>query len=313
MALDTIPLWLPLLLVLPLLLLMKKKVDERSSKNHSPSPPKLPIIGNLHQLGVLRHQSMWQLSKKYGSVMLLQLSGIRTIIISSVEATREVLKVHDLVCCSKPPLACSKVFSYNYRDMAFSPYGDYWREIRKICVLELFSMKKVQCYQFIREEEVALLMDSISHYASFATPIDLSDKLFALTTSITFRIGFGKSFCRSGLDNERFQAVVHEVESMIGSYNASEFFPFMGWIIDTLSGRFKRLERVFHELDSLFQQVIDLHLDLERTKPEHEDIIDVLLRIEREQAESGDVARFTKHNIKVVLLVSCQSFTNPMF
>ena len=77
MAPDTIPLWLPLLLVLPLLLLMKKKMDERSSKNLPPSPPKLPIIGNLHQLGVLPHQSMWQLSKKYGSVTLLKLSGIR--------------------------------------------------------------------------------------------------------------------------------------------------------------------------------------------------------------------------------------------
>ena len=86
---------------------------------------------------------MWQLSKKYGSMMLLQLSGIRTVIISSVEVAREVLKVNDLACCSRPPLACSKVFSYNYRDMALSSYGDYWREIRKICVLELFSVKRV--------------------------------------------------------------------------------------------------------------------------------------------------------------------------
>ena len=44
MALDTIPLWLPLLLVLPLLLLMKKKMDEWSSKNLPPSHSKLPII-----------------------------------------------------------------------------------------------------------------------------------------------------------------------------------------------------------------------------------------------------------------------------
>ncbi|XP_050276491.1 cytochrome P450 71B9-like [Quercus robur] len=302
MALDTIPLWLPLLLVLALLLLMKKKMDERCSKNLPPSPPKLPIIGNLHQLGVLPHQSMRQLSKKYGSVMLLQLSGIRTVIISSAEAAREVLKVNDLACCSRPPLACSKVFSYNYRDITFSPYGDYWREIRKLCVLEFFSVKSVQFYEFIREEEVALLVDSISHYASSATPINLSEKLFALTASITFRIGFGKSFRGSGLDNDKFQAMVDEAVSVIGSYNASEFFPFVGWIIDTFSGRFKRLERVFHELDTLFQQIIDLHLDPERTKPKHEDIIDVLLRIEREQVESGNAARFTKHNIKAVIM-----------
>ena len=76
-------------------------------------------------------------------MMLLQLSGIITVIISSVEVAREVLKVNDLARCSRPPLACSKVFSYNYRDMALSPYGDYWREIRKICVLELFSVKRV--------------------------------------------------------------------------------------------------------------------------------------------------------------------------
>ena len=312
MALDTIPLWLPLLLVLPLLLLIKKKMDERCLKNLPPSPPKLPIIGNLHQLGVLPHQSMWQLSKKYGSVMLLQLCGIRTVIISSAEVAREVLKVNDLACCSRPPLACGKVFTYNYRDMVLSPYGDYWREIRKICVLELFSVKRVQSYQFIREEEVDLLVDSISHYASSATPIDLSEKLFALTASITFKIAFGKSFRKSGLDNERFQAMVDEVISMIGSYNASELFPFVGWIIDTFSGRFKRLKRHFHELDTLFQQIIDLHLDPERTKPEHEDIIDVLLRIEREQVESGDAAWFTKHNIKAVMLVSYQSFISPM-
>ena len=99
--------------------------------------------------------------------------------------------------------------------------------------------------------------------------------------------------------------MVDEVMSMIGSYNASELFPFVGWIIDTFSGRFKRVKRVFHELDTLFQQIIDLHLDPKRTKPEHEDIIDVLLRIEREQVESGDADRFIEHNIKAVILVSC--------
>ena len=242
-------------------------MDEQSSKKClPPSPPKLPIIGNLHQLGELPHQSLWQLSKKYGPVMLLQLGGIPSVVISSAEATREALKVQDLACCSRPPLASSRRLWYDYRDMGFSPYGDYWREIRKICVLELFSVKRVQSYQFIREEEVAFLVDSIAHSSSSSTPVDLSEKLFSLTASVTFRIGFGRSFRGSDLDNERFQELIHEAEAMLGSFNASEYFPFLGWIVDRFSGRFQRLQRIFHELDNFFQHVIDLHLNPKRTK-----------------------------------------------
>ncbi|GMY26350.1 cytochrome P450 71B34-like [Fagus crenata] len=294
---------LSLLLVLPLLFLMKKRMDDRNTqkKGLPPSPPKLPIIGNLHQLGQLPHQSLWKLSKKHGPVMLLQLGGKPAVILSSAEAAREALKVHDLASCSRPLLASSKRLSYNYKDMAFAPYGDYWREMRKICVLELFSLKRVQSYQFIREEEVALLVNSISHSSSSATPVDLSEKLASLTASITFRIAFGTSFRGSDLDNERFHGMVHEAEAMLGSFNASNYFPFVGWVMDRFSGRFQRLERIFHELDNFFEHVIDLHLNPLRTKQKHEDIIDVLLRIEREQTLSG-AARFTKDNIKAVLL-----------
>ena len=320
MALDVIPMWLPLLLILSLLLLMKKKINiDRSTqkKGLPPSPPKLPIIGNLHQHGELPHQSLWQLSKKYGPVMLLQLGGIPTVILSSAEAAREALKVHDLACCSRPPLANSRRLSYNNRDIAFAPYGDYWRQVKKICVLELFCVKRVQSYQYIREEEVALLVNSISLSSSCATPIDLSEKLFALTASVTSRIAFGKSFRGSDLDNERFQEVVHEAESMLGSFNASEYFPFWGWIIDKFSGRFQRLERIFHELDNFFEHVIDLHLNPHKTKQEHEDIIDVLLRTETEQTEFGAVP-FTKDNIKAILMVIklsifCPIVINPIY
>jgi hypothetical protein len=319
MALNSIPMWLllSLLLVLPLLFLMKKKMNDRTTqkKGLPPSPPKLPIIGNLLQLGQLPHQSLLQLSKKYGPVMLLHLGGIPTVVLSSAEAAREALKVHDLACCSRPPLASSRRLLYNYRDMGFAPYGDYWREVRKICVLELFSVKRIQSYQFIREEEVAFLVNSISHSSSSATPVDLSEKLFALTASVTFRIAFGKSFRGSDLDNERFQEVVHEAEAMLGSFNASEYFPTVGWIIDKFSSRFQRLERIFHELDNFFEHVIDLHLN-PQTKKEHEDIIDVLLKIEREQTKFG-AAQFTKDNIKAILMVIklpifCHIVINPI-
>ncbi|WZZ34315.1 hypothetical protein YC2023_017716 [Brassica napus] len=50
------------------------------------------------QRGELPHQSLWKLLKKYGHVMLLKL----TIIISSPETEKQVLRDHDLYCCSSP-------------------------------------------------------------------------------------------------------------------------------------------------------------------------------------------------------------------
>lgn len=306
MALDALSLLLLFLLLLPLMFIMQRKIKiERKNKhNHPPGPPKLPIIGNLHQLGALPHQSLCQLAKRYGPVMLLHLGGVPTLVISSAEAARVVLKVNDLNSCSRPPLVGARILTYNYLDIGFTPYSDYWREMRKICVLELFSTKRVRSYWSIREEEVDSLISSISQSSASATPVDLTEKLYSLTASIIFRIAFGTSFQGSGFNHHKFYEVVHDAEAMLGSYSAAEFVPYVGWIIDRLSGLHQRFERTFHELDHFFQKVIDNHLSSDRiTEKDHEDIVDVLLKIVREQTES-EAVRYYHNNIKAILLVS---------
>ncbi|XVF02586.1 hypothetical protein REPUB_Repub04eG0187400 [Reevesia pubescens] len=301
MGLFTSLIWLPFLL-LPLFLLFKKKTDQvkKEHKRLPPSPPKLPILGNLHQFGALPHSSLSQLSRKYGPVLLLQLGRIPLVVISSAEAAREVLKVNDLACCSRPPIAGAGKLTYNYLDVAFSPYSEYWRELRKICVLELFSVKSVKSFRFVREDEVRSVMDSISLSSTSATPVNVTEKIFALTGSITFRTAFGKCFQKSDFDRTKFYELVHDAEIVAGRFSREECFPGVGWILDRVNGHHKRVERVFHELDTLFQQVIDDHLKPGRTK-QNEDIIDVMLGIEKEQIEDGH-AWLTKNHIKALLL-----------
>ncbi|KAK8481822.1 hypothetical protein V6N11_032988 [Hibiscus sabdariffa] len=161
---------IPFLLLLSSLLLIINKLTTKKGKL-PPSPPKLPLLGNLHQLGAFPHRSTWELSKKYGPIMLLRLGSTPTIVVSSAETAKEILKTHDLECCSRPPLTGPKRLSYNFQDIGFVPYGNYYREVRKICITELFSMKKVQYFQSVRKEEVDLLIKSISESATLASRI----------------------------------------------------------------------------------------------------------------------------------------------
>ena len=92
----------PPLLLLLFINLKEKAAANRKKGNFPPTPPKLPTIGYLHQLVKLPHKSLWRLSELYGPVISLSLGHIETIVISYVETTRALLKIHDLQSCNKP-------------------------------------------------------------------------------------------------------------------------------------------------------------------------------------------------------------------
>ncbi|XP_061336914.1 cytochrome P450 71A1-like [Gastrolobium bilobum] len=117
------------------------KLKRKNNYNLPPSPPKLPIIGNLHQLGTLPHRSFQTLSKKYGPLMLLQLGQTKTLVVSSADMAREITKTHDVAFSNRPESTAAKFLLYGYKDIGFAPYGEEWRQKKKICVLELLSQK----------------------------------------------------------------------------------------------------------------------------------------------------------------------------
>ncbi|WRX13384.1 Cytochrome P450 - like 10 [Theobroma cacao] len=69
-------------------------------------------------------------------------------------------------------------------------------------------------------------------------------------------MAFGTSFQKSAFhDNDRLEEMLREAMVVLGSFFASEYFPYVGCIVDRLTGLHGRLERVFHKLDGLFEQV----------------------------------------------------------
>ena len=103
---------------------LKPKANGSASRL-PPGPPKLPLIGNLHLLiGTEPHRYLARLAQKYGPVMHMQLGEVPTVVISSPEGAKEVMKTHDSIFSERPYLYAAEMLTYNFKDIAFSR-GEY--------------------------------------------------------------------------------------------------------------------------------------------------------------------------------------------
>ncbi|KAM7514083.1 hypothetical protein LguiA_003666 [Lonicera macranthoides] len=290
---------IPLLLALPLFFLfLISRVRKNGAKPPPPGPRGLPFIGNLHQLdNSFLQRQLWKLSEKYGPLMSLRLGSLPTVIVSSAKMAKEIMKTHDLVFCSRPALLGQQKLSYNGVDVALSPYNDYWREMKKIVVLHLFTSKRVQSFRPIREDEVSRMIKKVSELAVSSKLVNLSEILVSLTSTIICRVAFSKRF-DEGYEGSRFQGLLRECQNVMASFYISDHFPMMGWL-DRVSGLLARLDKNFKEMDLFYQELIDEHLDPERRSSTREDIIDIFLRLKEDQSYSIDL---TFSHIKALLM-----------
>ncbi|GFY86211.1 cytochrome P450, family 71, subfamily B, polypeptide 37 [Actinidia rufa] len=253
-----------------------------------PGPPGLPFVGNLHQLDFSTlHSRLRQLSQKYGPLMTIRLGSVPTLVVSSAKMAKEVLKTHDLVFCSRPTLLGQQKLSYNQLDVGFSPYNDYWREMRKICVLHLFSSKRVQSFRHIREDEVSQMIEKISNLAAASKLANLDEIAMTLTSIIICRVAFGKRYDEGGYESHRFHSLLTETQAMFAHFFVSDYFPLLGWV-DTVTGMRARLEKNFKDCDLFYQELIDEHLHPKRPKSSEQDILDILLQLKEDRSTSVD-------------------------
>ncbi|KAM7251630.1 hypothetical protein ACFE04_023513 [Oxalis oulophora] len=268
-----------------------------------PGPRRLPVIGNLHVLigCSLMHHRLRELSMKYGPLMHLKLGEVSCMVISSDEVAKQVMKTYDLNFCHRPKTITAGIITYNFTDILYAPYGNYWKQLRRVCMSELLGPKHVKSFGQIREDLVSDFIKSISdsYQAEGSSTINLSKMIFSLTYQVTSRVAFGME-CE---DLESFISIVEQVLAVMAGFNIADFFPSVK-LLHSISGISSKLKRLHQGLDKVLQNIIDKHMArraMHRAGEDHEreDIVDVLLNLR----EHGNLELpLTIDNMKSVIM-----------
>ncbi|XP_017639872.1 cytochrome P450 71D9-like [Gossypium arboreum] len=275
---------------------MRSKIKD-SPKNLPPAPWKLPLIGHLHLLMFsLPHHRLTELAKRHGSLMHLQLGELSHIVVSSPGAAKEVMKTHDINFATRPYLLVAEIIGHNFSDIGFAPYGDTWRQLRKVCTLELLSMKRVQSFRSIREEQVSSLIRSIS--LTDGLEINLGEMLCNSSYNITLRT----TFAARSKQHDAFISIARNLVEAAGGFSITDLFPSIK-LLPMISGMRAKLERWHQDLDAMLESIIEEHrarnANTKDSDDVKDDLVDVLLNL---QDHGGLEFPVRTENIKAVIL-----------
>ncbi|VFQ78932.1 unnamed protein product [Cuscuta campestris] len=287
--------------------LWKKEEEEATASNKllPPGPWRIPVIGNLHQVGMSlismpAHRVLGELAKKHPScppgLTRLRVGEIPLAVVSSPEMAREFLRTHDSAFATRPEYVSGKTIFYGRSDVGFCPYGDHWRQMRRLCIAAL-RLNSGAIRSVRRDEIRRLLLDVRS---SSGQPLNLSDRILLLTTSILCRSALGNSFT----GRKELMVLVKNIFELVGQLDFVDVFP--SWkILGLLFGNKRRMMRVHSQTDRIMKNIIrqrrkrmeESNNDCEVIEDEYH--VDVLLRLMHYQTLQVPI---THDNIKALIL-----------
>ncbi|XP_055826921.1 (+)-menthofuran synthase-like [Solanum dulcamara] len=257
--------------------------SKKCKKNLPPSPPKLPFIGNFHQLGEQPHRSLQKLTKEHGQMMMLQFGSVPVLIASSAEAASQIMKTQDIGFANKPKSIIPSKLFFGPKDVAFTPYGDYWRNARSVCMLQLLNSKRVQSFSKIREEETSLLLQKIRDSIDNSQVVDLTELFVSMTNDVLCRVALGRKYC-DGEEGKKFKSLVIELVELLGVFNIGDYMPWLAWV-NHFNGLNAKVDKVAEEFSSFLEGVIEEHREKKIDEKDEEgsaDFVDILLQVQKE-------------------------------
>ncbi|MCL7036877.1 hypothetical protein MKW94_025422 [Papaver nudicaule] len=289
--LSLLPLFVFLLATLIFILRPKKR-------NLPPSPPSHPIFGHLRLLKKPLYRTLATISNQYGPILYLRFGTRPVVVVSSPSLAEECLTKNDVIFANRPRLLIGKHLGYDYTSISWSTYGDHWRNLRRICTLEIFSSSRLKMLSNIRTDEVQSMIRRLSTTDQI---VNMNSVFTELTLNIMMRMIAGKRYYGDGdqegeselnQEAERFREILKETFALSAVSNLGDYFVVMKWIGYFL-GAEKQMIKLQRKRDEFMQELVEQRRQILSSNTSADEIkdrekmtlIDVLLLLQRTEPD----------------------------
>lgn len=274
---------------------LKHTILRSKLKGKLPPSPFLsfPIIGHLYLFKKPLHRSLARLASEYGPVLYLRMGSRPVLLLSSPSAVEECLVRND-VFVDRPRLLPGKHGGNNYTNMAWSPYGDHWKNLRRIAAVEILSPNRLQILSGIRAEVARSFIRRIMKASSEnGGVVEMKSAIFGLTLDNMMRMLMGKSnYEEASEGNEasrRFQQIVEGSFRVSGVNNLEDFLPILKWFRVFLGSPEDFMRKLTKEKNEFMRGLMKEHRELERedklSDGRKRAMIHVLLSLQKEDPQ----------------------------
>nr|QWK52412.1 cytochrome P450 81D7 [Isatis tinctoria]WIL00234.1 cytochrome p450 81d7 [Isatis tinctoria] len=288
---------------------LKLLFGKRHNKfNLPPSPARpLPLIGHLHLLKQPLHRTFHSFSQSFGGapIFSLRLGNRLAVVVSSYSVTEECFTKNDIVLANRPEFIVGKYIEYNFTTMTSAPYGDHWRNLRRISTLEIFSSHKLNGFLSVRKDEIRHLLLRLSKNSQHGfAKVEMRSLFMDLTINNILRMMAGKRFYGDGTEQDdnarRVRLLIDEVVANAGAGNANDYIPILRWITNFE----KRVKKLAGRVDEFLQSVVD---EKRADKEKGDTMMDHLLSLQETQPDY-----YTDVTLKGIIIVMILAGTETL-
>ncbi|XP_020593293.1 cytochrome P450 78A5-like [Phalaenopsis equestris] len=203
----------------------------------------------------------------------------RFIVSSHPETAKEIL--------SSPAFADRPIKESAYellfnRAMGFAPFGDYWRNLRRISSTYLFNPQRVSSFGKQRSEIGEGMVRDMKRMMEKNGVVEVRRMLhFGSLNNVMLSV-FGRKYDFAKDEGLELELMVKEGYELLGVFNWGDHLPLLGWL--DLQGVRRRCRALVAKVNVFVKRIIEEHKrranDAGIDEGEREDFVDVLLSLE---------------------------------